>query len=152
MLMFAVLLALQGTTPQPLPYYDPLGRTPSTYEQYAAEQTDEPFHARVVCRSSTDGSYGRLVLVLVNSTLYNDLTPQFATWFSDMQADGFTVKVIATSGGRAANLRQTLQAHRDSGLVAGVLVGDLPVAWWEDGEYGEDYPIDLFFSDLDGTF
>ncbi len=152
MLTLMVLFALQARPPEPLPYFDPLGRTPSTYEQSATPQTDERFQARVVCRSVTDGRSDRLVLVIVNSTLYGDLAPQFATWFADMAADGFSVKVIAASGGRATNLRQTLQVHRDSGLVAGVLVGDLPVAWWEDSNYGEDYPIDLFFADLDGTF
>jgi hypothetical protein len=152
MLSFAVLLLVQGQALRPMPYYDPAGRKPSSYAEYAATQTNEPFKARVVCRSVADGSFSKLVLVLVNSTLYSDLSPQFATWFSDMATDGFTVKVIATSGGRAANLRAVLQAHRDSGLVAGVMVGDLPVAWWEDSQYGEDYPIDLFFSDLADSF
>jgi hypothetical protein len=148
-----LLLASLGAEPSRLmPYYDPAGRQPSRYAEYAATQADGLFQARVVCRSIADALYDRMVLVFVNSTLYADLTPQFATWFSDMAADGFAVKAIAVSGGRAADLRQLLQAHRDSGLVAGALVGDLPVAWWEDSNHGEDYPIDLFFSDLDGTF
>lgn len=79
MLTLMVLFALQARPPEPLPYFDPLGRTPSTYEQSATPQTDERFQARVVCRSVTDGRYDRLVLVIVNSTLYGDLAPQFAT-------------------------------------------------------------------------
>jgi len=158
-----------------MPYFDPAGRQPSSHAEYIAAQACEPFRARVVCRGAPvqtpdagrqptgvgarrsglgvrTATYDRLALVLVNSTLYADLTPQFATWFQDMADDGFTVKVIAASGGRAADLRRLLQAHRDSGLVAGVLVGELPVAWWEGSGSGEDYPIDIFFSDLDGIF
>jgi hypothetical protein len=152
MLLLLMLVSIGAQPLQPIPYFDPAGRQPSSYADYAATRTDAPFRARVVCRSIADGRYDKLVLVLVNSTLYANLTPQFATWFSDMAADGFTVKVVSVSGGRAADLRQLLQVHRDSSLVAGALVGDLPVAWWEDSDYGEDYPIDLFFSDLDGTF
>jgi len=152
MTFLLLFVTIGAQSSQPIPYYDPAGRQPSSYADYVATRSDEPLRAKVVCRSITDGRYDRMVLVLVNSTLYSDLTPQFATWFSDMAADGFTVKAIAVSGGRAADLRQLLQAHRDSGLVAGALVGDLPVAWWEESSYGEDYPVDIFFSDINGAF
>ena len=84
MSLLLMLVSIGAQPLQPIPYFDPAGRQPSSYADYVATQTDEPFQARVVCRSMTDGRYDKLVLVLVNSTLYSDLTPQFATWFSDI--------------------------------------------------------------------
>ena len=88
----------------------------------------------------------------MNSSLYPAIQTELATYAADLSAEGFSSKVITTSGGRAQNLRQILIAHRDSGLVGTLMVGDLPVAWWSDGSYGEDFPIDLFFTDLTGSF
>jgi hypothetical protein len=152
MLSLAFLLAVQTQMPRPIPYYDPLGRTPSTYEEYIATQVDAPFDARVLSRSTPGGRDSRLVLVFVNAGLYPAIESEVSTYLADLAVDGFSTKLLAVSGGRPANLRQVLQAHRDSGLVGSLMVGDLPVAWWEDSDYGEDYPLDLFFTDLDGTF
>jgi hypothetical protein len=152
MMSLAVLLLIQAQVPRPIPYYDPAGRRPSTHEEFVAECGDRPFEGRVIGHTAADGRYDRLVLVFVNATLYPSIQPEFATYLADVAADGFTTKVVAVTGGRPQNLRQILQAHRDSGLVGGVMVGDLPVAWWSDGSAGEDFPIDLFFGDLDGIF
>ncbi len=150
MLTIAVLLSLAAQAERPIPYYDPLGRKPTTYAEFAAEQTDAPFESRCVAR--VEGSDARLVLVFVNSYLYEGIQAELSTYLADLVADGFSAKLITAYGGRAQNLRQVLQAHRDSSLVGTVMVGDLPVAWWEWSSSGEDFPLDLFFTDLDGTF
>jgi hypothetical protein len=135
---------------RPIPYYDPAGRLPSTYEDYCAGATIQTFTQQVVQHSLV---YNRLVLVFVNADLYPAIQPEFNAWLSDVGASGYSTKVITVLGGRAANLRQILQAHRDSGLVGTVMVGNLPVAWWsDDPTYGEDYPLDFFFTDLDGAW
>jgi hypothetical protein len=150
MLTLVLALALPAQALQPLRYVDPLGRRPTTYQDYMATRTDAPFRAEV--SAPTGGGYDRLVVVFVNSTLKQELGAVLDTWYLDMAADGYAVREIACLGGSARNLRQMLIALRDSGLVGTVMVGDLPVAWWEDSNYGEDYPIDLFFQDLNGTF
>lgn len=147
--MLALLLLLPTQTLRPLPYHDPAGRLPSSYGEYAATQSDAPFRSTT---SPRIGGFDRLVMVFVNSNLKEALAAELDTWYQDITADGYSVKEVACCGGRAANLRQILTAHRDSGLVGCVMVGDLPVAWWEDSNYGEHYPIDLFFEDLDGSF
>ncbi|MEO0081267.1 MAG: T9SS type A sorting domain-containing protein [candidate division WOR-3 bacterium] len=146
---FLLLLTIVAQAPEPIPYYDPLGRKPTAYEDFAATQIDAPFRSACLVRTGGDA---RLVLVLVNAELYQSLTTEISTYLSDLTSEGFSTKLVATSGGRPANLRQLLQVHRDSGLVGAVMVGDLPVAWWESSNSGEDFPLDLFFTDLDGVF
>jgi hypothetical protein len=162
MMTLTVLFLVSTQAFQAIPYYDPQGRLPTSYHEYAATQIDAPFHAQVASqavpvtqhgvRSPNSGSYSRLVVILVNSALYPAIQTELATYAGDLSAQGFTSKVITTSGGRAQNLKDILLAHRDSGLVGAVMVGDLPVAWWTDGSYGEDYPLDMFFTALNATF
>ena len=149
-MLLLTLLLLQAPPPQPIPYFDPTGRLPSTYEDYAAERVDEPCIATTVAR--TGGTDDELVVVFVNAGLLPGIQSRLDTWLADIAAEGFSGKVIEVSGGRPSDLRGILQAHRDSGLVGALMVGDLPVAWWEQGAQGEDYPLELFFTDLDGTF
>jgi hypothetical protein len=150
--LILVLLVLQAPGPKPVPYYDPAGRLPSTHAEYAADRVETPFQSSVVQASVGIDGYDDLVLVFVNASLQPAIQAELDTYVADLSAEGFGSKVIAVSGGRPADLRQVLQVHQDSGLVGGLMVGDLPVAWWEDGSRGEDYPLELFFTDLDGTF
>ncbi len=152
MTLLLALCLLQTPNSQPVPYFDPQGRLPSTYEDYAADLVDEPWRAHVVGSQTADGGYDNLILVFVNARLQTAIQTELTTYAADLAAEGFSSKTIAVSGGRPVQLRQDLQAHVDSGLVGAVMVGDLPVAWWEEGSRGEDYPFELFFTDLDGAF
>ncbi|OYD17334.1 hypothetical protein CH330_00470, partial [candidate division WOR-3 bacterium JGI_Cruoil_03_51_56] len=152
MLLLATLLVFQAPPLKPVPYYDPQGRLPSTYENYIAGQVDAPFEATTESLHSIFPADDNLVLIFVNATLYPLIQTELDTYVSDLSNEGFASKVIAVSGGKPADLRQILQVHQDSGLVGALMVGDLLVAWWEDGPHGEDYPLELFFTDLDGTW
>lgn len=147
-----VLLLFQTEAFRAIPYVDPLDRRPSTAAEYASARIDAPLRVRTVAQSSRDGSYSRLVLVFVNSGLYPAIAPELSSYALDLSFEGYTAKVVSTSGGRAADLKQIMLAHRDSGLVGTVMVGDLPVAWWSNGARGEDFPLDLFFTALNGSF
>jgi hypothetical protein len=159
MMALTVLLLFQAQAFRAIPYYDPHGRAPNSYHDYAAARTDAPFQAHVLAAPAwagippPAGRYNNLVLVFVNAGLYPEVESDIATYLSDVQSAGYATKLVAVTGGRPQNLRSTLQAHRDSGLVGTVMVGNLPVAWWSDSpSYGEDYPLDFFFTDLDGTW
>ncbi len=147
-----ILLVLQAPDPKPIPYYDPDGRLPSTFEDYATARVEAPFQASTIRTCVGIDGYDDLVLIFVNASLQPAIQTELDTYIADLSAEGFGSKVIAVSGGRPADLRQILQVHQDSGLVGGLMVGDLPVAWWEDGSHGEDYPLELFFTDLTGSF
>ncbi len=151
MVAILFLLILNQSLKQ-IPYYDPWARRPSTYEEFQINQAAFPFLATLVERSPSLFSPQGLVLVFVNAGLYPSIQQELNTWLADVESSGYSTKVLAIFGGKATNLRSLLQAHRDSGLVGGIMIGDLPVAWWSEGSSGEDYPIDLFFTDLDGLF
>ncbi|MGC9366771.1 MAG: hypothetical protein ACP5FK_06990 [bacterium] len=53
-------------------------------------------------------------------------------------------------GGTPQDLRNVLIGELSHDLVGAIMVGDLPIAWWEGGYYQENCPVDLYFSDLDG--
>lgn len=145
---------------RPIPYYDPEGRLPSHFEDYQSS-ISEPYNEVVLYSAPKELirkdsikvlQLNSLAIIFINSGLYPEIQSELQVYLQDLQNEGYRPKVILITGGRAQNLRQTLQAHRDSGLVGSVMIGSLPVAWWEDSNSGEDYPIDLFFSDLDGVF
>jgi hypothetical protein len=157
--MSFLLLAflVQAEEPRPVPYFDPAGRLPSTYAEYVAECRSAPFQAGVAgvkspSEATRDGGYDNLVLVLVNTGLHACISSELSQYADDLAADGFSTKTIDVSGGRPADLGGLLQVHRDSGLVGAVMVGDLPVAWWETSPNGGNYPLELFFTALDATF
>ena len=73
MMTLTVLFLFQAQAFQAIPYYDPQGRLPTTYQEYASTQIDAPFQAQVAvqalpvaqlgARSPSAGSYSRLVVV-----------------------------------------------------------------------------------------
>jgi hypothetical protein len=152
MSLLLVLFLLQAPGPQPVPYFDPQGRIPSTFEEFSATVAQVPCRMEVAGRAEADGGFDNLVLVFVNAGLQAAIQSELDTYVADLADEGFSSKVIAVAGGRPEDLRQCLQAHQDSGLVGTMMVGDMPVAWLEGSSRGEDFPIDLFFTDLDGVF
>jgi hypothetical protein len=152
MTFLALLLTVSARAMQPMPYYDPAGRQPSCYETYSATQIPLPGRTEVARRSLTGAGFDRLVLVFINAGLYAAVQAEVTTYLADLAADGYATKLVCVTGGRAQTLRTVLQVHRDSGLVGSVMIGNLPVAWYSASSYGEDYPLELFFSDLDGVF
>jgi hypothetical protein len=97
------------------------------------------------------------VVAIVQESLYADLEDDLATWTQDLARDGYEVVIETSSGGTAEELRAHLQALYAEGLEGALLVGDLPVAWFEVandyGTYGYAvFPCDLRYMDLDGSW
>lgn len=95
--------------------------------------------------------------VVVNSSLYSSIESDLITYGNDLAGDNFAVEFYTTSGGTAMELRTFLADRYSQGLEGAVLIGDLPVAWyekdcWEDPVTHEQWPCDLFYMDLDGIF
>jgi hypothetical protein len=58
----------------PVPYYDPAGRQPTHYAEYAQTQGHVPYQERVVSESPKGGAgcevtYSKLVVVFINGSL-----------------------------------------------------------------------------------
>ncbi|MBN2801439.1 MAG: hypothetical protein JXX28_20020 [Deltaproteobacteria bacterium] len=124
---------------------------------------------RPLLRGAHDGK----VAVLVEASLEDPLSAALAVWRTDMEGDGYQVLLQSWAGGDAESLRAHLQGLRDEGLEGAILVGDLPLPWFElandypgyDLGHTEDFgdgvgfgygpatfPTDLFLMDLDGLW
>lgn len=91
------------------------------------------------------------VLVVVAGGLESTLQPEISQLSTDLSAEGCDVTVYSMDGGTVQDLRDLLQ--NTAGLDGAILVGDLPRAWYErDGWGHEEFPLDLFLMDLNGTW
>ena len=114
--------------------------------------------------SLTGRHFDERVDILVEDSLVSPLCPGLDTMAADLTLEGYQVALFSVSGNSAESLRSFLQAEYDSGLVAAVLIGDLPVSWFQQiddwnsngvrdpDDHYEEFPCDLFFMDLDGTW
>jgi hypothetical protein len=103
-----------------------------------------------------------IVYVVVNSTLWSlggtGLQDRISRYHDDMEATGFSVYTWILWTGNPETIRSWFAGVTD--LVGCVLVGDIPSAWyqmfhvppiWDNTTY-EQFPIDLFYMDLDGAW
>lgn len=111
-----------------------------------------------------EGPLDLRVGILVEDSLVAPLRPGLDTLVSDIALQGYDVSLVSVKGNSAESLRSYLKAEHDSGLVAAVLVGDLPIPWFQliddwnsngvrdPDEHYEEFPCDLFLMDLDGIW
>ncbi len=136
-------------------WIDPWARKPTSYAEFMKTQpTPQALKIESLKRFQKERlNYKRmlssLVLVIVNSNLYSQIQSSIAQYENDLTDEGYSTEVILWSGGSPYDLRSYLQSRFSEGLVGAVLIGDLPVAWFE---YDSEFPCDLYLMDLDGTW
>ena len=133
---------------------------PQTYEEYLElYPQDKPFSIESITTYAGDNS-GRsglrhgggegLLLVIVNTTLKPLIQASIDQYAADVTEEGYTVAVVSTEGGTPGDIRATLAGYLGSNLMGALLIGKLPVPWYEVS--GESFPCDLFYMDLDGDW
>ncbi len=142
---------------------DPANTPLTTYSEYmSGVGLPSEFQITEVQRSGNRGT--GTILIIVEASLYASVSASLVTYGSDLVLGaGYTAVTYTTSGGTPASLRSYIQSQT-SGLVGVLLVGDLPVPWFEidyefdgadpdtfDNEY-TNFPCDLFYMDLDGSW
>lgn len=141
-------------------WVDPYGRGPVNYEEWkSGRAAPGPFQCQLVSSpgTKTDREPGSRFAIIVNSDIYDALSASIELYALDVAGEGFNVEVYSSSGGTPAELRGFLQGLYGSGLEGCVFIGDLPVAWYEmygcyDPPYQEEFPCDLFYTDMNGVF
>ena len=153
----AVLLAVTGLCLAAVPnvkrleWTDPQGRQPLTYKAWTVVQPATLGATRI--GSIVAASDAGVVDVVVNAELYPNISAEIAQYQADLVTAGYSVQVDTMRGPSAPALRARLAGI--SQLVGAVLVGELPVAWYErawSGGETEEFPIELYFMDLNGTW
>jgi hypothetical protein len=121
-----------------------------THERFL-EESAPTRDARVeqVCR--VEGGRG-LVAVIVESGLVGPLATSLGTYVADLQNEGHAVSLVGWSGGTPVDLRDSLRAWHAQGLVGAVLVGELPVPWYELSYDQSEFPCDYYYMELDGQW
>jgi hypothetical protein len=141
----------------PLRWMDPY-RNPITYQQYLlSREFSQDLDARLVY----SGTKGDIPICIVIHALLEPLVhSSFSTFLSDLEDEGYSPDVYtATNNGDEVALRNLLISEYDTrGIVGAIFIGDLPTAWYEMDEPEDwggahvEFPIDLFFMDLDGSW
>ncbi|MBN1620228.1 hypothetical protein JW890_05860 [candidate division WOR-3 bacterium] len=135
---------------------------PITYREWASSYSvrDDFFSVKVFQRHFPETD---LVQIIVESEIYPGIIPEVCVLVSDLVSEGYSVSVetvpsVQTSQACTA-LRNNLASKLPLGLVGAYFIGDVPVAWfqmiddWGSGPEGyEEFPCDLFYMDLDGTW
>ena len=140
-------------------WVDPAGSRPITYSEWIA---DYPMAGPLSIGSATQAGPRHPnratteICILVNSSLYGLILPSLDRYVLELTGEGYTVEVDTASGGTPADLRTFLQTKYAAGMDGCLLIGDLPVPWFET-DFGDppehaEFPIDLFYMDMDGAF
>ncbi|MGB2697463.1 MAG: hypothetical protein WBD28_06335 [Candidatus Zixiibacteriota bacterium] len=148
--------ALDAHKVKKIEWIDPWGRKPTGYSEFLKNQPP-PQSLKIQSlkrfekeRLNYKGALSFLVLVIVNSNLYSQVQSSITQYEDDLIDQGYAAEVILWSGGNSYDLRNYLQSRFPEGLVGAVLIGDLPVSWFE---YDlAEFPCDLYLMDLDGTW
>ena len=138
---------------------------PITPEQYAERvplmgpleiEYQGALYPRATSRVETDR--GR-VLLMVEAALADRISAALEVFMEDLALDGHSVLFETASGGTGAEIKAHLAElyEEGEGLEGALLVGDLPMEWFEFfndyGTYGYAvFPSDLALMDLDGSW
>lgn len=143
-----------------LRWVDPQGRQPLSYEEWRNQAgSPGPFQMEVIRKSAPLKNNGFLVkfCIIINTDLYPLVTTAVDQYILDLNNEDYDVELITASGGTPEDLRELLTNKYYEGMKGCVLIGNLPIAWYEiyncfDFYENEQFPCDLFYMDLDGSF
>lgn len=139
-----------------LQWAGPEGTKPGSFEEWIVTHpyTDFYYTLDYIKHGDRAGNIAIFTEQSIASALANGLNQLT----NNLQSEGFTIYSYQITGGTPETLRTMLQnLYNGNGLDGAFFIGSLPVAWFEVaddfGTYGyADFPIDLFFMDLDGTW
>jgi len=148
--------ATSGVTP--LRWVSPDNSTPTSFAEWRAKTQPRPFKARPLLSPTRLESR---VDFFVQETIAGALLSALETLALDLQRETVATAVFSVSGTSPESLRALLSSEYQTGMSSAVLVGDLPIAWFQMlddfGSQGvndgyEEFPCDLYYMDLDGTW
>ncbi len=107
------------------------------------------------------GPNGRIVII-VHDSVYDAVTQAVTQFASDLQNEGYSTVVYRFNSGTPESLRNYLadRYQESERLIGAVLIGNIPYILYEmmqdwnngNGREYEDFPCDIFYMDLDGTW
>jgi hypothetical protein len=95
---------------------------------------------------------GNQIVIVVNGDLYLPTLSALELFVLDLTGEGYDVTTYYMAGGTPESLRSFLQIEYDKGMRGCLLIGDLPVPWYEIIADTDEFPCDLYYMDLDGEW
>ena len=144
-------------------WVDPTKSNPMTFEEYISAKPYSNIVIEREYRIEKNDSAGK-VAIIINSALadMDAISESFNQYIDDLYEGDFTVVVYEVSGGFPSELKGILQDEWDETFKGAILIGELPVPWFEmEEDFGKDsgvqkdwvqFPCDLYYMDLDGTW
>jgi len=148
------LMGAQQRVATRLKWVGPPGSGPGTFKEWVSSH---PYSSLSVSPRMEAGKTRaeKTVAILTEQSIATSLQDEISQLSDNLISDGYSVLSYEISGGTPENLRAFLQdLYVDDSIEGALFVGDLPVAWFqyeENWEY-EEWPIDLFYMDLDGEW
>lgn len=159
----------EGATAEPLPTRW-MSSDGSVRMPHAVPVTPERFEMvpvapRKAVKRSQDGilppAIGERICLVVDNAVYANITAGLNTFIADLEAEGYVVITYRFVSGGATELRDSLiKLYNEPQSLAGAqFIGAIPHIvfemmqdWGSESEEYEDFPCDMFFMDLHGTW
>ncbi len=155
--IFSTLFSADYSDIPLLKWAGPEGTKPGTYEEWIEQNPYTEFQCILDKIVYGNGRAGNIA-ILTQQSIAGALTNEINQLIGNLQSENYTVLSFQISGGTPENLRTFLQGLYNNNNIEGALfIGNLPVAWFEIAndynQYGyAQFPIDLFYMDLNGTW
>ena len=156
-LLITLILVCQfsfAQTPSKSEFIDPLNRKVIGFKECSSmNDFGKAFHMETVYQTeSKKNAKDQLVKVIVNSTLYPHIEYKLNIYIADLENEGYTVELESFTSGTPEDIRaELIYSYNNFNLQGVVFIGNLPLAWYEEtGNISWQFPIDLFFMDMDG--
>jgi hypothetical protein len=134
-----------------LQWYSPNGELPGTYEDYLENHPYSPARFSPSAEMNMNGfSDNKSLAILVDETLFLSITLSLTQYLADLDVEGYSVFLQQVSGGTAEEIKAWVQDRYSEGINGILFIGDVTAAWAEVS--GDQFPSDLFYMDLDGTW
>lgn len=101
---------------------------------------------------SNDKNGGSQIAICVNGDLYLPTLSALEQFVLDLTGEGYDVTTYYMAGGDPESFRSFLQIEYDKGMQGCLLIGDLPVPWYEIIADADEFPCDLYYMDLNGEW
>ncbi len=140
-----------GRSIEKLIWYAPEGKLPGSYNEYLnSHPPTSPCFSSTVEVKPTIFFENHSLSILVNETLYPSITESISQYLSDLESEGYQVFLQQVSGGTPQEIKAWIHERYTLGSTGILFIGDITAAWAEVS--GDQFPSDLFYMDLDGTW
>jgi len=135
-----------------------------TYQDWLTNHPQQQTQFHEVSRMSSNQREEGF-LIVINDDLYEDVAQSIQIYQEDLTNESFDSFVLEYNGTSHEDLKEQIIIYTQTENVTNVvLIGDLPVAWFElfedwnnngiqdEGEAWVEFPCDLYFTDIDGIW